>query len=151
MLCRTLHGCVDWNNLAPYVEKRKNRRTLHGCVDWNTVSATCEPWKLVAPYTGAWIEISKSDWFFGSSIGRTLHGCVDWNFGKRVEVLCFGLSHPTRVRGLKYYSADKWAVIHVAPYTGAWIEIWIRWNIFGTDIVAPYTGAWIEISLSISK
>ena len=28
---------------------------------------------------------------------------------------------------------------------GAWIEIWMRWNIFGTDIVAPHMGAWIEI------
>ena len=34
---------------------------------------------------------------------------------------------------------------HVAPYTGAWIEI-LPMQQMGADLkVAPYTGAWIEI------
>ena len=56
----------------------------------------------VAPFTGAWIEIVSVVWIFFSS----------------------AVSHPSRVRGLKseqYYSSDQ---DHgVAPFTGAWIEI----------------------------
>ena len=34
---------------------------------------------------------------------------------------------------------------HVAPFTGAWIEIYIR-TVLTPDVpVAPFTGAWIEI------
>ena len=33
----------------------------------------------------------------------------------------------------------------VAPYTGAWIEILSFWYGLFTATVAPYTGAWIEI------
>ena len=33
----------------------------------------------------------------------------------------------------------------VAPFTGAWIEIWIKKKHFSTVTVAPFTGAWIEI------
>ena len=35
--------------------------------------------------------------------------------------------------------------VAVAPYTGAWIEIFAS-RVFSASIfVAPYTGAWIEI------
>ncbi len=35
------------------------------------------------------------------------------------------LSHPTWVRGLKYlHSRKNWIAIFVAPYMGAWIEIY---------------------------
>ncbi len=35
-------------------------------------------------------------------------------------------SHPTRVRGLKYADCmDVMREYTVAPYTGAWIEIWM--------------------------
>ena len=33
----------------------------------------------------------------------------------------------------------------VAPYTGAWIEIFYRLIRMREKSVAPYTGAWIEI------
>jgi len=57
--------------------------------------------KGVAPYTGAWIEIST----FGAA----------WTGIK---------SLPTRERGLKLVSAMVSAnILAVAPYTGAWIEI----------------------------
>ena len=40
------------------------------------------------------------------------------------QILLYGASHPSRVRGLKYATAasnDNVSV--VAPFTGAWIEI----------------------------
>ena len=33
------------------------------------------------------------------------------------------LSHPSRVRGLKYMVFDDVTISQVAPFTGAWIEI----------------------------
>ena len=33
----------------------------------------------------------------------------------------------------------------VAPYTGAWIEIFAKRRKYYRSTVAPYTGAWIEI------
>ena len=92
----------------------------------------------VAPFTGAWIEISKlptakkfKRWSHPSRVrglkyvkrhclyatvpGRTLHGCVDWNKGKRGYTKARRWSHPSRVRGLKYgvaplfVSRDSWS------------------------------------------
>ena len=86
---------------------------------WHRYSHT-----LVAPYTGAWIEI------FGAS---------EVNQRERE-------SHPTRVRGLKFHSCVRWCALRiVAPYTGAWIEIPDDLLAFKIAGVAPYTGAWIEI------
>ena len=56
----------------------------------------------VAPYTGAWIEITFDLFRVLLLDGRTLHGCVDWN-DKEVNML-------SRFSG-------------VAPVKGAWIEI----------------------------
>ena len=36
----------------------------------------------------------------------------------------------------------------VAPFVGAWIEIYKSLPIDLTDFVAPFVGAWIEISTS---
>ena len=33
----------------------------------------------------------------------------------------------------------------VAPFTGAWIEIYVTKEVTGKILVAPFTGAWIEI------
>ena len=33
----------------------------------------------------------------------------------------------------------------VAPFTGAWIEIWSGSGLYHKSPVAPFTGAWIEI------
>ena len=40
-LCRTLHGCVDWNMLGERMTGIVVRRTLHGCVDWNLWPLRC--------------------------------------------------------------------------------------------------------------
>ena len=57
---------------------------------------------MVAPFTGAWIEISN--------LRNISSGC--WK------------SHPSRVRGLKLCQRnDVFDNRGVAPFTGAWIEI----------------------------
>ena len=60
------------------------------------------------------------------------------------------LSHPTWVRGLKLHQGQQHlALVHVAPYVGAWIET------KGCEMerrvadVAPYVGAWIETTLKV--
>ena len=58
------------------------------------------------------------------------------------------MSHPTRVRGLKcqkYHSRKRRAV--VAPYAGAWIEMFTKIILPRRERVAPYAGAWIEICI----
>ena len=40
--------------------------------------------------------------------------------------------------------------IHVAPFTGAWIEIIWVWVWLAAQCVAPFTGAWIEIDTSFA-
>ena len=56
----------------------------------------------VAPFTGAWIEISLV----------------------RASTLSWATSHPSRVRGLKYMQHLFYSyIIRVAPFTGAWIEM----------------------------
>ena len=58
------------------------------------------------------------------------------------------MSLPSRERGLKYPPfALQRNSITVAPFTGAWIEIWYGLNMPLLAIVAPFTGAWIEITL----
>ena len=79
---------------------------------------------VVAPFTGAWIEISEP----------TRIPCV------RTRSL------PSRERGLKSYSLDAVGVHGVvALFTGAWIEISAIALANWFPYVAPFTGAWIEI------
>ena len=55
-------------------------------------------------------------------------------------------SLPSRERGLKSRGdLDWWRFAHVAPFTGAWIEIWWRHGYRRLERVAPFTGAWIEM------
>ena len=100
---------------------------------------------MVAPYTGAWIEI-RSVWH-ASIVDRVAPYTGAWieirllcalsgylkvapYTGAWIEIRFCGtpkslaLSHPTRVRGLKYKPANvKILYKIVAPYTGAWIEM----------------------------
>ena len=67
-----------------------------------TLDADNSTTTLVAPFTGAWIEIRRS----------------------RSSLACKSSSHPSRVRGLKFYKDMSWQLFFVvAPFTGAWIEI----------------------------
>ena len=79
----------------------------------------------VAPFAGAWIEITNPLSVVASS--------------------CSSL--PSRERGLKFGIFSKVGDLTcVAPFAGAWIEIvcyyWVRVWCSG---VAPFAGAWIEI------
>ena len=56
-------------------------------------------------------------------------------------------SHPMRVRGLKSsYSLDYLADHLVAPHAGAWIEMELKQSKINWEAVAPHAGAWIEIN-----
>ena len=58
------------------------------------------------------------------------------------------LSHPSRVRGLKFCRVDgRMAIMAVAPFTGAWIEIRVARRRSVWSPVAPFTGAWIEMNI----
>ena len=83
--------------------------------------------RVVAPFTGAWIEIQNSEKIISRSRVAPFTGA--W-----IEI-----TRPP-VSGIS---------TRVAPFTGAWIEIAAteRKNALGD--VAPFTGAWIEILLSV--
>ena len=83
------------------------------------------PDPVVAPFTGAWIEIRRA------RRNRT----------QECE------SHPSRVRGLKCKTQHSHGCTNdVAPFTGAWIEILsCAGALRRIKTVAPFTGAWIEI------
>ena len=52
------------------------------------------------------------------------------------------------MRGLKFLSFLHHSyLLIVAPFTGAWIEIFLKIINFSVDNVAPFTGAWIEIKV----
>ena len=71
---------------------------------------------------------------------------MDWDVWERIQALW---SHPSRVRGLKsMIEAMPLEIEHVAPFTGAWIEIsFVARHYPGWIRVAPFTGAWIEIGI----
>ena len=60
------------------------------------------------------------------------------------------MSLPSRERGLKYEAnvrTERWGT--VAPFTGAWIEIFSGSYLVPGGGVAPFTGEWIEILLEL--
>ena len=61
-------------------------------------------------------------------------GAADWSL-------------PSRERGLKcLYQLDKHTDLQVAPFAGAWIEIFDNpFTLWNPKKVAPFAGAWIEI------
>ena len=59
------------------------------------------------------------------------------------------MSHPMRVRGLKYLVVfDPPHLIRVAPHAGAWIEMGLERPNPSGQRVAPHAGAWIEMCLA---
>ena len=85
--------------------------------------------KLVAPHTGAWIEMQIMATSESRKSSRTPYGCVDWNL-RYLKVLYF---HHRRTP----YGCVDWNITKrqrcrlkpVAPHTGAWIEIkWATQN-----------------------
>ena len=99
----------------------------------------------VAPLAGAWIEIS-------SIASPTINVNVAPLAGAWIEIISGGsdsdimMSHPSRVRGLKYYLLFcHYYSYKVAPLAGAWIEISAIFFWSMMRAVAPLAGAWIEI------
>ena len=76
---------------------------------------------IVAPYVGAWIEITlQIDGTY--KLRRTLRGCVDWNSGTWQENIA---KSSRTLRGCVDWnlnSKDNGYIANVAPYVGAWIE-----------------------------
>ena len=122
----------------------------------------------VAPFAGAWIEILTLGIDTENPIGRSLRGSVDWNSLSSCRWSDSVMSLPSRERGLKYiHPVSPNTLCKVAPFAGAWIEIFQRrlWNscvrsrsLRGSvdwnnaaiitryvNSVAPFAGAWIEI------
>ena len=80
--------------------------------------------KSVAPFTGAWIEISFKDCYFFSIVTSHPSRVRGLKYADRGRSGGRGWSHPLRGRGLKYpYYPARWVQCEVAPFTGAWIEI----------------------------
>ena len=78
----------------------------------------------VAPFTGAWIEISSGYLQFAVVLA----------------------SLPSRERGLKLFNGlGRVMNPDVAPFTGAWIEMSNAAPPWRRRCVAPFTGAWIEM------
>ena len=100
----------------------------------------------VAPFTGAWIEISIES---GSPVQVNVAPFTGaWIEIARRRPLRVGdrMSLPSRERGLKLATAMMIGLPSiVAPFTGAWIEINKNNNKKNKKRVAPFTGAWIEI------
>ena len=55
------------------------------------------------------------------------------------------MSLPSRERGLKFTGGKLRMIYEVAPFAGAWIEIYMLYFYRMTTKVAPFAGAWIEI------
>ena len=55
---RSLRGSVDWNKLRSKVPISIRSRSLRGSVDWNTIRRPTVSCLIVAPFAGAWIEIT---------------------------------------------------------------------------------------------
>ncbi len=76
---------------------------------------------------------------------RSLHGGVDRNVAHGGGLSGLGWSLPSRGRGSKRYKGKKRPPrMHVAPFTGAWIETRYCTSNAQRSGVAPFTGAWIE-------
>ena len=98
---RSLRGSVDWNYPVFIDDFIVVGRSLRGSVDWNKVRSKTLIGAEVAPFAGAWIEISRTSthcrtssvapfagaWIEIASVPRSswttsrrsLRGSVDWN------------------------------------------------------------------------
>ena len=79
----------------------------------------------VAPFTGAWIEIRGNlPGFANRTIVAPFTGAWIEMYVVPSITLALIMSHPSRVRGLKFVLSFFKFIRHaVAPFTGAWIEI----------------------------
>ena len=102
----------------------------------------------VAPHPGAWIETDMQEndiTITGVSHPTRVRGLK--RIWETAEIQSIA-SHPTRVRGLKLHGTDPAPPEQqVAPHPGAWIETSPCWATSANARVAPHPGAWIETIL----
>ena len=160
------YGCVDWNKMSLRNFLEILSRTPRGCVDWNVTlgDVYCSSFALT------WVRGLKyghqtllTDFF-----SRTPHGCVDWNAIFSYTEQLQRLSHPARVRGLKWWSCNSWKCWRLSHHKDAWIEIFLVFQRDSSSLmtshstrvrglkwltkprchacrnVTPHTGAWIK-------
>ncbi len=100
---------------------------------------------LVAPFAGAWIEIDvlpnqKNTLESLPSRERGLKSHVEKSMRENHTSL------PSRERGLKSTNQTQNPDYeNVAPFAGAWIEIYFIYIPPILNLVAPFAGAWIEM------
>ena len=143
---RTLRGCVDWNNCLFSWYCCISCRTLRGCVDWNDYLWALFKSLDVAPFAGAWIEIKKF-W--------TPHPREKKSHPSRVRGLKYYVklasclnekSHPSRVRGLKLTGINTGLRISEShPSRVRGLKLFTQYLFIIWRQVAPFAGAWIEI------
>ena len=79
---------------------------------------------------------------------RSLRGSVDWNLLGLSDCFCIAVSLPSRERGLKYVKHGNYPQAQGRSLRGS-----VDWNMFVIEsingcMVAPFAGAWIEIYAS---
>ena len=71
---------------------------------------------------------SQKQWFFGCNMNQLEDGLSHPTRVRGLKLTCCyrylsdNCSHPTRVRGLKQHKAGSGSLSQFAPHTGAWIE-----------------------------
>ena len=144
-------------------------RIPRGCVDWNVSSLWTTLNFCVASHADAWIEINRLNRknYSGSVASHAdawieIHSCCmvlvssdvashadAWiEIHQSCRALLSFMSHPTRMRGLKYtlWTTNYW-ISQVASHADAWIEIIGNELGIKVAIVASHADAWIEILL----
>ena len=145
--CRSLRGSVDWNidmvctlfRLSASLPSRERGLKLHYLrirdLRFGSLPSRERGLKspiirlyffcgIVAPFAGAWIEITHSPNGHITMPCRSLRGSVDWNCSFRSNHQLLHLSLPSRERGLKWFLFTSCCLAQiVAPFAGAWIEI----------------------------
>ena len=101
----------------------------------------------VAPFVGAWIEIIRR--FHGFEDNASLRSserglkCLSDNAGKIAWLVAPFVGAWIEIIYLAFSRLPE----QVAPFVGAWIEICIFYTFYTIYTVAPFVGAWIEIGV----
>ena len=122
---RSLRGSVDWN--FPSTVRLRMYFVAPFAGAWIEISAGTVQGNLqdVAPFAGAWIEICTSLCCIITVLSRSLRGSVDWN----VENMVLESGNLCRsLRGsVDWNSASAW---HCLFYSGRSLRGSVDWNYF---------------------
>ena len=109
--------------------------------------------KEVAPYTGAWIEITVLDFeSLSVNVAPYTGAWIEIAFSSIFISSSDSRSLHGSVNWNDFYFAVSFTAYNVAPYTGAWIEIGnFYWSIRIREKVAPYTGVILKIRKKVES